>query len=125
MAILSGFDRVGPRDGLWARALNLLLGSWILVSAFAWEHGAAQTSAALVGYFSSIASVAAMLSPKARRCNALLSAWLFLSAWLLPHAHAAARWNEALVAIAMFSLSLVPGHSRPPSGFSAEEQQLA
>jgi hypothetical protein len=101
-------------DGLWARASNLLLGGWLLVSAFAWQHSLAQrTDDIVVGYLCFLAALAATRIPSARHVNSLIAVWLLLSTFALPHAHVETVVNGALVALAMFLLSLVHGWSRP------------
>jgi hypothetical protein len=46
--------------------------------------------------------------PAVRFLNALLAIWLFVSVWALPHRSLGTQWNDALVAIAIFVIALVP-----------------
>ncbi|HET6436660.1 MAG TPA: SPW repeat protein [Anaeromyxobacter sp.] len=96
----------GPR---WARWANLVLGVWLFISAFLWPHLTAQrTNTWILGVLFAIVALVAMSTPQARWLNAALSIWLFLSVWALPHQNLGTMWNNALVAIVVFLLSLVP-----------------
>lgn len=98
-----------------ARTLNLILAIWLFVSAFAWPHSTASfTNTWIVGLLAAIFALIGMKNPGARYVNTALSAWLFISAFVLPHVSAGTVWNNALVAIAMFIISLVPGTMMPP-----------
>jgi hypothetical protein len=39
----------------------------------------------------------------------VLAIWLFISAWALPTIRAGTTWNNVIVAIAIFVVSLLPG----------------
>lgn len=97
--------RMESKDG--ARYLNVALGAWLFVSAFLWQHGAAEfRNAWLCGAFAVLFALVAAQLPQARYFNAVLSAWLFISAFALPHLSVATVWNHALVAIGIFAVSL-------------------
>jgi hypothetical protein len=49
-----------------------------------------------------------MAVPWVRYLNTLLAIWLFISAWALPSRSPGTIWNNVLVAIAIFIVSLVP-----------------
>ena len=98
-----------------ARALNGVLGVWLFISAFIWPHtGAQMTNTWILGALCVIFAVIALGSPTTRWLNTVLAIWLFISVWALPHQSAATMWNNALVAIAIFLLSLVPGPGERP-----------
>jgi hypothetical protein len=93
-------------------AWNLALAGWLLFSAFALPHteGSAALSgllAVLIGTF----AVAAPGLPGLRFVNAVLALVLGGAALLLPEVGALARVNNALVAAAVFALSVIPGRS--------------
>jgi hypothetical protein len=93
-----------------ARTLNLLLALWLFFSAFAWPRPAPTfTNAWVVGLLGATFAVMGMTTPKARFANTALSAWLLASAFVLPHRSTGSMWNDAVVAVAMFLFSLVPG----------------
>ncbi len=103
------------RYGTSARWLNLLLGVWLFISAFAWEHSAPErTNTWILGVLCVAFALIAMTTPTARWLNTALSVWLFVSVWALPHHVLGTMWNNALVAIAVFLLSLVPGEGERP-----------
>ncbi len=93
----------------WARGANVVLGVWLFISAFVWAHTPAQqTNTWILGVLFVIFALIAMGSPQVRYVNTVLSIWLFISVWALPHSNIATMWNNALVAIVVFLLSLVP-----------------
>src|SRR5271170_7672622 len=108
-------------DFTTARIVNIVLGIWLFVSAFLWPHTYAQMNNTwIVGVLCVAFAVIAMRVPEVRYLNALLAVWLFISVWALPTMLAATRWNNAVVAIAIFFVSLAPGYlggpgSRPMS----------
>jgi hypothetical protein len=102
------------RDGLWARALNLLLGGWLFISAFAWEHSRAErVSTAYVGLLAFVAALVAVSYPAARRLTSGLALWLLVSPLVLPTVHAGTTWNNAVAGVTMFALSLVGPRDEP------------
>jgi hypothetical protein len=99
-----------PSKPNWARILNVILGVWLFISAFAWPHTSAQfTNTWILGVLAVIfALVAAYAAPQARYLNTLLAIWLFISAFALPRLNVGTVWNNVIVAILMFIFSLVP-----------------
>lgn len=98
-----------------ARGVNYILGIWLFISAFVWDNGAAErTNTAIVGVLCVAFALTAIRTPIVRRLNTVLSAWLFISAWTLPHHNHAPMWNNVIVAIVVFLLSLVPDRGQPP-----------
>jgi hypothetical protein len=93
-----------------ARTLNVLLGVWLFISAFAWPHTLASfTNTWIVGLLVAIFALIAMRAPAMRYVDTALAIWLFVATFLLPHSSVGTLWNNALCAIAIFLLSLVPG----------------
>ncbi len=91
-----------------ARIVNIILGVWLFISAFVWDHGTAQrTNTWILGVLCVIFAIIALSSPPARWLNTILAIWLFISVWALPHLNRGTMWNNALVAIAIFIASLV------------------
>ncbi len=108
MPMSIGSSRTGASQ--WARGGSVVLGVWLFISAFVWPHVAAQqTNTWILGVLFVVFALIAMGSPQARYVNTVLSIWLFISVWALPHGNQGTMWNNALVAIAVFLLSLVPG----------------
>jgi hypothetical protein len=93
-----------------ARVVNVVLGAWLFISAFAWPHTNTQMmNAWIIGVLCVILTFVAMNAPSVRYLNTALSVWLFISALALQQARASTVWNNVLVAIAMFLASLVRG----------------
>jgi hypothetical protein len=92
-----------------ARVINVLLGIWLFISAFVWAHTNAQmTNTWILGVLCVIFAFIAMSVPAARYLNTALAIWLFISAFALPTIGPGTVWNNVLVAIAIFLVSLVP-----------------
>jgi hypothetical protein len=92
-----------------ARVLNFFVGLWLLVSAFAWPHGtAARTNDLVVAVLCMTMAFAANRAPPLRFVNTALAVWLFASLWIVPRASIATGYNDAVVALVMFLVSLVP-----------------
>ncbi len=97
-----------------ARTLNVIIGVWLFVSAFAWRHTFASfTNTWIVGLLVAVFALVAMRTAAARYVNTALSIWLFVATFALAHVSAVSVWNDALCAIAIFILSLVPGTLAP------------
>lgn len=91
-----------------ARIANVILGVWLFISAFIWPHTQAQfTNTWIVGVICVALALIAMRVPAIRYLNTALAVWLFISAWALPHLVVGTVWNNVLVAIAIFFVSLV------------------
>lgn len=92
-----------------ARALNIALGLWLFISAFLWPDSYSQfTNRWLVGLLCTLFAVIAIWAPQARFLNTALAVWLFISVWALPTRSSGTLWNNVLVSIAIFVLSLLP-----------------
>ncbi|BDG04094.1 SPW repeat domain-containing protein [Anaeromyxobacter oryzae] len=97
-----------------ARVANLILGVWLFVSAFIWQHSAPErTSTWIMGVVVAVFALIAMRASQARWVNTAAAIWTFIAVWALPHSNLGTQWNNALVAIAVFLLSLVPGENEP------------
>jgi hypothetical protein len=95
-----------------ARSANFVLGIWLFISGFIWPHTpASQTNTCIVGLL--IVAVAAIAStmPQARWCNTILAVWLFISTFAIRHVSTSTVWNNLIVAVLVFLLSLVPNRS--------------
>jgi hypothetical protein len=93
-----------------ARWLRLLLGCWLFLSAFLWHHGSAQfANTWIVGVVMVALSVLALLGQRwARYLNAIAAVWLFFATLLLPDIRLGTLWNNCLVAMAVFVISMLP-----------------
>lgn len=113
-------DRTPVSNDPAARLVNTALGVWLFISAFLWHHTMAQrTNTWILGVLTVIFSMAAANNPRTRNLNTILAIWLFISAFALPYNNAGTVWNNALVAIAIFVLSLVPSITTGPRSASS------
>ena len=98
-----------PQEFSTTRVVNIVLGIWLFISAFLWPHSYAQmTNTWICGVLAVAFAMIAVRVPEARYLNTLLGVWLFVSVWALPTINAATPWNNALVAVAIFLVSLAP-----------------
>jgi hypothetical protein len=99
------------------RLVNVLLGVWLFISAFLWPHTAAQmTNTWIMGVLCVVFALLAIASPPVRYLNTILAIWLFISAFAFPTVSVATTWNNFLVAIAIFVVSLLPSEAAGPRG---------
>ena len=113
-----------PSDatGLSPRALNVVLGTWLVISAFAWPHARWQLINTLAsGILVVVFALTACVAPRVRYLNTVLSAYLFISTWLYPAltmAEMATQWHNSMVALWIFLISVL--HDGPTgAGFFA------
>jgi hypothetical protein len=98
---------VGDRSDV-ARWLSVVLGGWLFVSTFLWPHSRpAETNTWMLGMLIATFAVLAAAVPSLRRLNSLAAVWLFVATLVTAHDDPATLLNNGLVAIAVFSLSLV------------------
>jgi len=91
-----------------ARYLNIMLGIWLFVSAFVWPHRTWQfNNTWILGVITVVVGLIALGSPAARFVNTLVGVWLVISAFSVPLLSVATRWNNVLVGVAIFIVSLV------------------
>jgi hypothetical protein len=103
------------------RYLNVLLGIWLVMSAFLWPHSTGQFwNAISVGLLvAALALIASETFPAARYFNTALGAWLIISAFTMHAARAGTIWNHFLVGLTVAVCSVFPNLPeirRPRSG---------
>jgi hypothetical protein len=100
----------------FARDLNLLLGSWLLVSALVWRHSEPQfLVTTLVGAVVALVAPFEIGLPLARRIVMGAGAALVLAAFTLPHTSTLTMGHNALVGLAVAGLSFFgPPHGIVP-----------
>lgn len=90
------------------RAANIVLGIWLFVSGLLWPHSSAQfLNTALCGIAIATVAFIGMKTQQVRFVNSAVSIWLFVSAFVLPTVTLGTAWNNAIVAVIAFVLSLV------------------
>jgi hypothetical protein len=92
-----------------ARLANAALGLWLFTSAFAWRHFEASLhNTWLVGALIFASALAALRRSAWRWANTALGGWLFASTlFLFRPLDLETLWNNVLVAVLVFALSLV------------------
>ena len=90
-----------------ARYINVVLGLWLISSAFLWPHPRQFTNTWFMGTLTIAIACLAMKVPRLRYINGLIGAWLVASAVLSPNSSAATTWNNVLVGFAIFSVALM------------------
>jgi uncharacterized membrane protein HdeD (DUF308 family) len=96
-----------------ARGINILAGIWLFVSSFVLPHERAMfTNTWILGILALVFAIVAMRFSAVRYLNTILAVWLFISAFALPHVSNAPVWNNAIVGVIIFVISLVPA-ARP------------
>ncbi len=100
----------GPdSDFTWPRIVDFLLGLWLFFSAILWPHSLhEQQNVCILGALIAIIGAWAMFAHGVHYVNTLAAIWLFFSTLDMRHAVAATAWNDVIVAIVVFVLSLVP-----------------
>jgi hypothetical protein len=99
------YDQSTPR---W---INVALGAWLIISAFAWPHTSPQfANALIVGAICAVAAAFALRTPQVRFVNVALAIWLFVSSWALPIEHSATIWNGVVASLIMLVAALVPSN---------------
>src|SRR4051812_39923228 len=107
-------SRVNTPTGLppapsWARYLNALAGTWLLSSAFLWHHASSsKPNTWAVGLLMAIAALWAISAPAIRWFNTVLAVWLALSTLAMTDIRPLTFYNNLIVAVVAFALSLVP-----------------
>ena len=95
-----------------ARYVNIALGVWLFISAFIWPHTHAQfTNTWLMGVITVVVGFISLGSPPFRFVNTIVGIWLVISGFSFPSVTAGTRWNNVLVGIAIFVVSLVGSRS--------------
>jgi hypothetical protein len=91
-----------PRD------LNVLLGAWLLVSAFLWPHGMDDwLTTGIVGALIAISGVGAFVAEELRYVETIVAGLLIVAALVLPHLSPITVWNNGIVGLAVIVLSFV------------------
>jgi hypothetical protein len=108
-----------------ARIVNVLLGIWLFLSAFAWPHEFRQQAVTcILGVLAVVfAFIAIRISP-VRFANTILAVLLFASAFALHHAAVTTVWNNAFVAVLIFLVSLIGPAHKPVASTQQPETEL-
>jgi hypothetical protein len=98
---------------MWKRLAVIVLSAWVLFSGNAWAHSRPnQINNAVVGAGLLFFGVAAIWHEWARYVTLALAVWLFAFTAFVSRASPITFWNDAMVALAIFVLSLAGGVRR-------------
>ena len=98
---------------------DVLVGIWLVVSAFAWPHPAAlRADTWVVGALIVLCSLLAGALPVLRYLNAALAVWLVASTLALGHHHLGTVTNNLIAAVLVFSVSVAQSSALPKTGHS-------
>jgi len=100
---------------MWSgpRLATVTLGLWLFLSAYVWPHTAiSRTNTWVLGLV--IATIAAVgtPSPTVRAISTVPAIWLFFSAIWIVDVTNATMWHNAIVAVLVLILSLMPTRDR-------------
>jgi hypothetical protein len=92
-----------------ARYANMLLGLWLFLSAFAWSHpSTSRTNTWILGLSIAISATVALGSAILRRVSSMLALCLAFSTLPTYAVDRATFFNNLVVAVVVFALSLIP-----------------
>ncbi len=105
---------------MWKRIGIIVLSAWVLFSGTAWHHSPAnQVNNAIVGAGLLFFGALSVRYEWARFVTLAFGVWLFAFTVLVSRGSPVTFWNDAMVAVIVFVLSLVGGERRralaPPS----------
>ena len=108
-------------SGAWPRGINIVAGIWLFISAFIWPHAAnARTNTWILGVLIALAAIIALYAPRVRFLNTLFAIWLFFSTLFIYHLNAGTLWNNIIVSIIVFIVSLIPSRAGGMGRFGAQ-----
>jgi hypothetical protein len=94
------------------RYLNVLVGGWLVASAFLWPHSQGQlTNTCASGLLCVVTAALSGAAPRFRLLNTAVAVWVLITAFSIPRIGGATLWNNVAVAVAMFVVSLLPASS--------------
>jgi hypothetical protein len=92
------------------RIINVLIGTWLFISAFMWAHAPLEAAFTMAcGGLSVVFSLATIYYRSFRYLNAGLAVLLFSSTIVLSGWRGPTTWHNAVIAIAIFVLALFDG----------------
>jgi hypothetical protein len=93
-----------------ARFMHIVLGMWLMLSAFFWPDGLAQRlNTCISGLLCATGALVLVRVPKIRHLIGILAVHVFVSSWLFASS-LGSLLNNVLVATAMFFAAVLPGY---------------
>ena|SRR5690349_9018549 len=98
---------------MWKRVAIVVLSGWVLFSGAIWGHSRpVQINNTIVGAGLLVFGTLSFMYEWARFVTLGLAVWLFAFAALTHRANPTTYWNDAMVAVVVFVLSLIGGEHR-------------
>lgn len=98
---------LGPQSA--ARWTNVVLGAWLFISAWIWQHTPeSQTNTWILGVIIFAVGLISLAIPPVRFVNTAASIWLFFSTLWMPHIYIGTTWHNCILAVIVFIVSLIP-----------------
>jgi divalent metal cation (Fe/Co/Zn/Cd) transporter len=93
-----------------ARIFNVLIGTWLIATAFAWGHRDALAMTTLVcGVLTAVIAIGSIFSGLLRLLGVAVAAVLFIVTGLLANRHEPTFWNNLIAAAASIVSTLLMG----------------
>ena len=93
---------------MWKRTVIIMASAWVLFAGYMWPHTRANLiNNWIVGVGLAVFGVVAYRRPWARYVTAALAIWLFAFSALNERTHPGTFWNNAMVAVLVFILSML------------------
>ena len=106
-----------------ARIFNVLIGTWLIATAFAWGHGGAVATITLVcGALTAAIAIGSIFSGRLRLLGLAVAGVLFVATALFANRHEPAFWNNLIAAAASMVSTLLMGSGGRTSVRQEREQ---
>jgi len=100
-----------------ARVTTVLLGVWLFMSTFLWQHHPDQVINGWVcGLFTILFAAMAIAQPMMRHLGAAFAVWIFFSAFVVTSVSLATVISTAVAGALIFGLSMAPNQPHNESG---------
>lgn len=117
---------------MWSRVVEAMLGCWLLISPFIFDHPAEEVgwwvTDMAVGLAAAVLGIASYWQPtrQAHLLTLVAAAWLLAFAYWQSGGNAApAQQNEAVLGVLLLMLPLIPNHAaHPPRSWEEQRQKL-
>jgi hypothetical protein len=89
------------------RIFNVLLGTWLFMSAFAWPHTPAQGMATMAcALLTVLTALVSIYYPRVRYLTAMIAVALFVASLATASSMSQTFWHNAVIAIVIFLVAL-------------------
>jgi hypothetical protein len=100
---------------MWSgpRLANVTLGLWLFLSAFLWPHTpGSRANTWVLGLIIAVLAGVGTPTPAIRALSTVPAVWLLFSSFWIADVTNATMWNNAIVAVLVLMLSLIPTRDR-------------